>query len=326
MRGASSDVLIVGAGIAGLMCATELQQRGLSVCVIDKGRGVGGRMSTRRIAGGRLDHGAQFFTVRDARFAAYAQQWLEAGVIREWYRSVPGSDSGNDHPRYCGIHGMSEVPKYLARSLNVQTSQCVTSVVRDVDHWLLQTEQGATFAAQQLIVTTPLPQALMLMETSGLDWSKGQLEQFRALHYEQGLATLVILDQPSAVPYPGALKVEQGPLTWIADNQQKGISPDVTGLTLHASAAFAAQHWDSPNELRGQLMIDAARPFFPGARVLEYQCHRWGFTLPLNPWPERCFHSPDLQLTLAGDAFGGPRIEGAALSGIEAAAQVGELV
>lgn len=66
-----TDVLIIGGGISGLLCATELKRAGMSVRVVDKGRGVGGRMATRRMAGGRLDHGAQFFTVRDERYQAY---------------------------------------------------------------------------------------------------------------------------------------------------------------------------------------------------------------------------------------------------------------
>jgi len=62
------DVLVIGAGISGLLCATQLQAAGLSTLVLDKGRGVGGRMATRRIGDTTFDHGAQFFTVRDARF------------------------------------------------------------------------------------------------------------------------------------------------------------------------------------------------------------------------------------------------------------------
>ncbi len=49
---------IVGAGIAGLAAARQLQSAGHEVQVIDKGCGVGGRMATRRIKGARLDHGA----------------------------------------------------------------------------------------------------------------------------------------------------------------------------------------------------------------------------------------------------------------------------
>ena len=42
-----SDVLIIGAGISGLMAATKLEESGCSVTVIDKGRNYGGRMATR---------------------------------------------------------------------------------------------------------------------------------------------------------------------------------------------------------------------------------------------------------------------------------------
>ena len=107
----TTDVLIIGAGISGLLCASELQRAGKTVRVLDKGRGLGGRMATRRMAGGRLDHGAQFFTVRDGRLKAYADEWLAAGVIKKWYRHTPGYRDPAGHARYCGINGMTDAPK-----------------------------------------------------------------------------------------------------------------------------------------------------------------------------------------------------------------------
>ena len=62
-------------------------------------------------------------------------------------------------------------------------------------------------------------------------------------------------------------------------------------------------------------MLEAAAPYLK-AEVKEFKCHRWGFTTPINPWPDPYFHNPGLKLTLAGDSFGGARVEGAALSGI----------
>ena len=59
-----SDVLILGAGISGCVCAKVLAQEGFSTTIVEKGRGVGGRMATRRMEGARIDHGAQFMTVR----------------------------------------------------------------------------------------------------------------------------------------------------------------------------------------------------------------------------------------------------------------------
>lgn len=57
-------IVIVGAGLSGLVAARSLAASGHDVSVLDKGRGVGGRLATRRIGDAVLDHGAQFFTVR----------------------------------------------------------------------------------------------------------------------------------------------------------------------------------------------------------------------------------------------------------------------
>ena len=44
-------IVVVGAGISGCVCAYELSKAGHEVVVIEKGRGVGGRMATRRMLG-----------------------------------------------------------------------------------------------------------------------------------------------------------------------------------------------------------------------------------------------------------------------------------
>ncbi|OYX00993.1 MAG: deoxyribodipyrimidine photolyase, partial [Caulobacter vibrioides] len=81
-------IAIIGAGMAGLSCAQALSAAGHAVQVLDKGRGPGGRMSTRRIKTPQgqvsFDHGAQFFTVRDPEFAARAAAWQAAGVAAPW--------------------------------------------------------------------------------------------------------------------------------------------------------------------------------------------------------------------------------------------------
>ena len=316
-----SDILIIGAGISGLLCATELRRAGRSVRLLDKGRGLGGRMATRRMAGGRLDHGAQYFTVRDARLRAYVDTWLEAGVIKEWFRHLPEDSNPDGYPRYCGVNGMTDAPKFLAKDLEVHNSQQVTELARDTDLWIARTAAGDSFLARHLVISAPLPQALNLLDSTGLRYANGDTNALRAIYYERGLATLAILDGASGLPAPGGVKVDQAPLTWIGDNLQKGISPDVSAVTIHADAEFADTHWDSPDEVRGTLMLEAAAPHLK-SEVKEFSCHRWGFTTPVNPWPEPYYHNAGLKLTLAGDSFGGARVEGAALSGIEAAGRI----
>ena len=122
--------IVVGAGLSGLMAARTLVARGWNVTVLDKGRGVGGRMATRRIttpdgATAIFDHGAQFFTVRDPVFGELVSDWVAQGVVREWCRGF-GNDDG--HPRYVANNGMTALAKNLARDLDVRTSTLVFSV------------------------------------------------------------------------------------------------------------------------------------------------------------------------------------------------------
>ncbi len=53
------DVVVIGAGLAGLMSAVTLQERNLSVEVIDASEGVGGRIRTDVVDGHRCDRGFQ---------------------------------------------------------------------------------------------------------------------------------------------------------------------------------------------------------------------------------------------------------------------------
>jgi len=57
----SEDVVIVGAGLAGLAAATHLARHGVAACVLDSGNDVGGRVRTDIVEGFRLDRGFQLY-------------------------------------------------------------------------------------------------------------------------------------------------------------------------------------------------------------------------------------------------------------------------
>jgi phytoene dehydrogenase-like protein len=59
VSGADTDVVVVGAGLAGLACARTLEHAGLDVTVLERSDAVGGRVQTETVDGFRCDRGFQ---------------------------------------------------------------------------------------------------------------------------------------------------------------------------------------------------------------------------------------------------------------------------
>lgn len=309
----NADTLVVGAGIAGLLLAVERQRRGERVLVLEKSRGVGGRMATKRVGEAVFDQGAQFFTARDPRFGRYVDEWRREGKAAVW---VDGTD-----PRYIGLPAMTAVAKSLAAGLTVKTEYKATAVRRTVGGWEIDIEEHGIITARKVVLTTPVPQALALLAAGGTVLPADLAAGLAAVTYDPCLAWLAVLAGPSTLPAEG-LRLTEGPMRWLADNTRKGVSPGVAAITVHASAAFSAERY-------GQSELEIAQALRPpvealcGARVVSSTLHRWKFSQVRDGFAAPYVWLGDVGLGFAGDAFGGPRVEGAALSGLALAEAVG---
>ncbi len=311
---------MVGAGISGLLAARELQSAGWRVVVLDKGRSVGGRMATRRVGDAKLDHGAQFFTVRSERFAELNEEWLQAGASAEWSRGFagPDGDPGHDgYPRYRGARGMISIPKHLARGLDVRLGEKVIKVDSSGGGWEVLCESGVRERAASLLLTAPVPQSLALAESGDFELAAEVREQLEAVSYSPCLALMAVLDGPGAIPAPGGVRIKGEPLDWVGDNRQKGVS-EVPAVTIHAGPGYSRDHFeDSEEEITANLLSLAQR--WLGSRPVETSLARWRYSWVENPYPEPCLPAhEDPPLVFCGDAFGQPKVEGAALSGLAA--------
>ena len=316
----NTDVLIIGAGLAGLSAANDLRQAGRKVLVIDKGRGLGGRLAGRRIGDATFDHGAQFFTAREFRFKAAVEGWIKAGVAEEWYSSYPGQPNG--HPRYRGVPTMTAVAKYLATDIHVIRTTRVDSIGQQGDGWLAELDNGETINTKAMLITSPVPQTIDLLATGNITVPTDKQARLNRIQYESCIAVMAILDGPTAIKSPGAIALEDGPIAWITDNLQKGVSK-IPAVTIHASDDFSAEHLNHDRMEIGQRLIDAAGVYLGDARVTEYQVHGWRYSKPTVVDDAPCIllsETTDLPpLAVAGDAFAGPRFEGAVQSGWAAA-------
>ena len=320
-----SSCIVVGAGISGLLAASSLQREGWDVTVLDKSQGVGGRMATRLVGGGTFDSGAQFFTVRGERFAGLVRDWLGAGVAAEWTRGFADSEgrpNEDGYPRYMGAEGMTSIPKYISRDLDVRTGERVVRVDGGQASWMVRCASGLRVAGDALVLAFPVPQALDLVSSGSYRLSDGARSQLEAVSYDPCLALMVVLDGPTGVPEPGGMQIKDEPLDWIGDNRRKGISAG-SAVTVHAGPEWSRSHFeddetrviDSLISLAGNRLGTDLAP-----AVVATSLARWRYSWVTEPHPEPCLVASDHPpLVFCGDAFGQPKVEGATLSGLAAA-------
>jgi len=322
------DVLIVGAGIAGLNAARLLRAAGQSVLALEKSRGVSGRAATRRWDGLLVDHGAQFFTARSASFRTQVDDWLQRGVCFEWSRGLhqasdegPLPPDGDSYPRYACRGGMNSLGRDLAghdASLVLQESK-VVSVRRQAETWKVETEDGRTYRARALVMTPPPPQSAQLLEAAAPE-AAGVLSKIAMAPCLALAARYPRRDFPwRGIQAPGDPVV-----SWIGHDTSK--RPDLhayaTILVIHASPKFSKEHFgDAANQIAKDLLEAAGRLAKADlSNPDDYFLQRWRYALgPEGNGQAALLFSDGPPLVLAGDAIAGGKIEGAWLSGQEAA-------
>ena len=315
--------LIIGAGMAGLSAARELTAQGWVVTILDKGRGVGGRMATRRIENTRADHGAQYFSVRTPEFRQLIDKLESEGIVEAWDLEK----AGIEHPRYFGKNGMSTIPKYLAEGLNIKLKERAVLIEEDGNGCLVTTEAGSTYNADAIILTLPAPQAAILLQDSKIPLNETREHAFAAIRYQPCLAVLVLLKGPSQVPAPGLVKFEDGDFATVTDNQQKGIAPEQPTVTIHASSEFSLVNLEGDLPATGQKLLDQLTEWIPTESIIDYQVHRWRYSLAeiRSPEPFAALATP-FPLLMGGDGFGMGNVEGAFQSGFQMAKKLLESV
>lgn len=319
-------VVVIGAGIAGLTAARTLHDRSggeVEVTVVERARSVGGRMATRRIGAATFDHGAQFFTVRTPELQTRVDDWLARGLARVWNH---GFEAGGDgYPRYAAPAGMTSLAKDIAVGLRVECASPAFTVRRaaEASHgspWEVVIDDGTVRPADAVIVTTPLPQAFGLLADTELDLD---VETFR-VDYDRTICLLAVLDRPVLVSASGGAQPTDGMFSFVGDNASKHVSA-VPAVTFHAGPAWSEARWDDPLDHLGSALLEGAAPWLAGAHVLDHQVKKWRFATPRTIHPDACRivnpgEPPESgPIVLAGDAFAGPRIEGAHNSGLAAA-------
>jgi predicted NAD/FAD-dependent oxidoreductase len=316
---------IVGAGISGLAAGLTLAHAGADVALFEKARGVGGRTTVRRSGDFAFDHGAQYFTARDPRFARAVADWRTAGAAAEWSGQIMVLGDGPIRPsdsvaRYVGVPAMNAPAKLMAQGLAVQTGIRVARLQPSRDPlpaWTLTSDADeplGTFDA--IVLALPSAQAADLLPPGP------RADATRACPMTPCWAAMVGFNLPIDTPLDGAF-VHNSPLTWIARNNSKPGRPHAESWVLHASPAWTTQHYDDAPAAVAQQLLSALSQAI-GVRLPEHaflDTHRWRYAhapAPLDASAVSCQE----RIALCGDWSNGGRVEGAYLSGIAAAERI----
>jgi len=286
----STETIIIGAGLSGLAAASVLVDAGRSVLLVDKGRGVGGRLATRRIGDATLDHGAQFFTVRGETFRTRIDRAMTEGVVEVWCNGFSGDD------------------------------ERATAIEQTETGWSLPFESETVLSAPNVISTAPVPQTLDLIDAGTIELAPSTRTALDSISYKPTMALLVTLDGPSALAAPGGVqRTEDDMFTFVSDNHLKGVS-ETPALTFHVNGQVSTDRWDDdPAIVIADLLLEA-EPWIGDAPIVDVQLKTWKYAGPYTPHPDRyvAARTNPGHLIVAGDAFGGPKVEGAFNSGVAA--------
>lgn len=320
-------IAVIGAGIAGLTFARTMEHHA-DVTVIEKSRGLGGRMATRQTDQGSFDHGAQYFTVRDPRFASALSAEIRDGIVQPWPRRVMdvGSDGARQErplsgPAYVAAPGMTALAKAWAAGREILLNRTVKGISGQSGAWMIETEQGALGLFDWVVSTAPAPQTMVLMPFGSED-----LEACRSVSLQACFTLMLTVGLDHGLP-SDPLRFNHEVLGWLAVNDTKPGRAQSGHLVLHSNNAWADANLDRPmdavrDDLHAALV---AAVDIPGlSKPDSMTIHRWRYANVSKPLNRPFILDRERGLAACGDWCIGNRVEAAFISGLELAQALSE--
>lgn len=320
------EVVVVGAGLAGLACASALAAAGRRPLVVDKGRGVGGRCATRRVHDQAVDHGVAFFHGDDPEFLA-ALAAVPATALHGWPRQVVGRGPPcqpeaftRGHTRLAFVEGATALPKALARGLSLRLETRIAAIEASDGELVLRLEHGPSLRTRDLVLTPPAAQTLALLPAGAeLASARALLELVPA----QPCITLM-LGYPGDGPRPefDVCYPEASPLQMIVHDSAKRAAPRQLVLVVQATRVWSRAHLDEEaSSWQATLLAEVARLVGPWAREPVWlESHRWRYAhagSPVMAAPMLVALPHGNRIGLTGEAFcAGAGVQGAYLAGL----------
>jgi len=314
------DILVIGAGLAGLTLARELSGYSNKVVILEKSKSPGGRLSTRRSDGGNFDHGAQYLTSRTAAFSALFNQLSQSGELAPW--NPGGKDSAR--PWWVGQPDMATLGKTMTLGLDIKLETRAMRIANKNGKFLVHTQNlvgtETAYIASRVITAIPAPQAMDLL--APLDPAFLQLQNVSMAPCWSAMLTF----DTHLTDVPDLMRGQEGNmLSLIARN---GSKPGRTGETfvMHATPHWSRTHIEDDRETVKSAMLSAMREQTGLGEILPdpayFEVHRWLYALVETPLDQSFLGNAQNTLFACGDWCIGARAEAAHQSGLALAQHI----
>ncbi len=313
------DIAIIGAGLAGSLCAHLLSQSGQTVCVIDKSRGSGGRASSKRLEGDvSCDLGAPYIYAKHADTLALFEELTKASVAAPWKQFSTAGEQA-----FVGVPKMSAITRHWLSNATFITNSRIHHLDQisqdegDQTHWLLRDDKyQPVVIAKKIIITAPAPQAAAMLATN------------------EKLAVLLLRANQACATYQSQwamwLETENSGLNALIELQDSPIarmikdnykpmrnSDKVDRWVIQTNPDWTKQHLDTDKEWITKKLLQAFSEHTE-QRVLSHgEPHRWFLSRFVeNKGHNNYAWAPEHNVGLAGDWLCQGDAEGALLSAL----------
>ena len=329
---------IIGAGIAGLTAGRHLAKAGHEVTILEKSKGLGGRMATRyagKDLSYKMDHGVSWFEARSPEFQSFTAELLEKKLVKLWgekFLFFNGNNLASKNPYsetgaiYTSLNGMNSIGKYLNRWVDVKTGTTaggLTHIGKNRSKkrtWMINLTTSGTFEADAVIIAAPAPQAYGLLNTTIDEINTLKIVSIiDEVNYRPAFSFMLGYGKDVDVPEWEGIQCRNSPIEFISNEATKRDNGQKCSLVIHTSDSFSRTHRDSDPEQISEILLKEVANITGGwASTPEWkELHFWRYSRPISIYNEPFLELEDEKspLALIGDYFGGNDLDAAYRSG-----------